>query len=509
MPTPSPNAYYRSRSVALLLTVATSACAPNKPDTSRRSVPLIESHYRNILERGLDSYGPRKTPLWLASIDIHKGGQFEPAPENSRRTYRTIHAPRGSTLYWDQPLAAFAVWLSGHTGETGPGEAAKAYVREMFSCCIDEHTGMLEWGNHLYYDVFEDRAANIYEPYHEIRPMTPAWGLLWQVDARAAERALRAAVEGHVRDWETGLFNRHARTGADRSQVESGDPMPFLAAGASLVESLAWLSAREVDDAAVLQQKALAIARYSFDNRDPGTGLVPTQPFVQRWDSKVATTETGLWAAALLRSWRLTGVEEFRQMAREALLAYLETGWDGEAERYYGMLQLTDGAPRAERTTEWQPGLHSDVWEPLFPSHDYPMAFAEACLTLWEIERDERFALCARRWIEQIRAQMPPRYPRDSITDSELQRGAFAESYGRAIHFLVRAADVLDEPAAKGLAREIADDAVAELWVEEAGMFRTHPGEDRTDAVDGLGYLFAALIYLETGEEPDLGGMAF
>jgi hypothetical protein len=40
-------------------------------------------------------------------------------------------------------------------------------------------------------------------------------------------------------------------------------------------------------------------------------------------------------------------------------------------------------------------------------------------------------------------------------------------------------------------------------------MFRTHPGEDRTEAVDGLGVLFLALIYLETGREPDLLGFAF
>jgi hypothetical protein len=30
------------------------------------------------------------------------------------------------------------------------------------------------------------------------------------------------------------------------------------------------------------------------------------------------------------------------------------------------------------------------------------------------------------------------------------------------------------------------------LWVEN--RFRTHPGEDRCDAVDGLGWLFLALL---------------
>jgi hypothetical protein len=37
-------------------------------------------------------------------------------------------------------------------------------------------------------------------------------------------------------------------------------------------------------------------------------------------------------------------------------------------------------------------------------------------------------------------------------------------------------------------------------------MFRSHASEDRYDAVDGVGYLLLALIYLETGKKPDYLG---
>lgn len=491
---------------SLFLLVASCTTAP----ALARYLDKIERHLGRMIESGRDRYGERSTGLWLASVDIRQGGQAEPPPKTSRRTYRTIHAPHGSTLYWDQALIAFAMALSDKTGDPAYRAAAEDYIRDFLACCIDdEHTGMFEWGNHLYYDVFTDSLADIFEPIHEIRPMTPAWGMFWEIDPAATEREIRAAAAGHVLDAETGLFNRHALTGPQAAELSKGEPMPFLAAGGSLAESLAWLASQGGADAEKLTERALAVARYSFSKRDAATGLVPTQPVVQRWDSRVATTETGLWAGALLRAWRLTGREELVEMARASVAAYLETGWDAEAQRYYGMLRIADGTPESERTTEWQPSLHSDVWEPLFPSHDYPLAFAETCLTLWEIDRDERFAACARRWIEQIRAQMPPRYPRDSITDAEIQRGSFAENYGRAIHFLVRAARALEEPAALRLAHEVAADAAATLWVEQAGMFRSHPGDDRADAVDGLGYLFAALAYLETGEEWDLGGMAF
>ena len=39
-----------------------------------------------------------------------------------------------------------------------------------------------------------------------------------------------------------------------------------------------------------------------------------------------------------------------------------------------------------------------------------------------------------------------------------------------------------------------------------AGMFRSHASEDRYDAVDGVGFLLLALIYLETGKKPDTLG---
>jgi uncharacterized protein YyaL (SSP411 family) len=80
-------------------------------------------------------------------------------------------------------------------------------------------------------------------------------------------------------------------------------------------------------------------------------------------------------------------------------------------------------------------------------------------------------------------------------------RGAYAEDYGRAIHFLVRASRSLERPEYRQLARRIADEAVKHLYIVEAGMFRSHPSEDRCDAVDGPGILLLALLYLDSDDE--------
>lgn len=122
------------------------------------------------------------------------------------------------------------------------------------------------------------------------------------------------------------------------------------------------------------------------------------------------------------------------------------------------------------------------------------MQFAECCLALHALTGDERFATACARWVDVIRAGLPARQG----------RGGYAEHYGRCIHFLLGYAERFHDEAARALATAVADEAVETLFT--LGMFRGHPGEDRYDAVDGVGYLLLALIRLATGSEPDMMG---
>lgn len=49
--------------------------------------------------------------------------------------------------------------------------------------------------------------------------------------------------------------------------------------------------------------------------------------------------------------------------------------------------------------------------------------------------------------------------------------------------------------------------AVECLWQD--GIFRSHTGETIYSSVDGLVFLFWALIYLQTGKKPDCMGFGF
>jgi hypothetical protein len=453
----------------------TPAASQDRQDATTSYLPLIETHLQQLTTSGLDVYGPKQTGMWMAVIDTRTGKhpEFEHTP---RRVYRKIGAPRGSSLYWDQPMIVTAYRLSQLTGKREYAAAADRYLRDFLAVCVDQH-GLFQWGNHCYYDAFEDRAAPFSGGYHELRPHAPAWELFWRQDAAVCERYLRVMAGRHVYDPETGGFNRH--DDAKRGHA-------FIESGGVLVESLAWLYAKTQDRE--LLDLALRIARYSFRHRGETTGLVINEPDFGRWDSKVCTTEVAVWGNSLLRAAAATGEEEFARMARDAVAAYLKFGYDEQAGKYYGQLSVIDGRSVAAPQRGYWPRMYAEIWNPdQWPTHDYPLAMAEACITLHRQTGDPVFEEGIRRWAEIIRRS--PQADRAS---------AYAEQYGRCIAFLARVARALGERRYVTLARQLADEAVVRL--PENGWFQGSPDSHLYEAVDGVGYLFLALLELETGE---------
>lgn len=464
--------------------------------------PYIAQHLDKLIACGLADYGPDPNAMWIASADIHTGrypvDDTRPA-HIGQRVYRQIDAPRGSTLYWDQPQLVAAYNLSQITGQPLYAEASDFYIRDFLARSVATN-GLFIWGNHYFYHI--ERGENVqfngndehlyalgehaHDPYlHEIRPIGPAWDIFWRRDPEATERCIRAIAAGHLFDARIGGFNRHA----DRKRNYD-----FLEAGGVLAETFAWLYRQT--GAGDLAELALKVARYSFDSRHPITGLLENARDSQRWDKITTTTEVGLWAGSLLRAADYTSNPSFEAMASDAVRAYLNYGFDEETGRYYGRLNVADGSPQVgEKETLYQPGTYANIWNALFPTHDYPLALAEVCVSLYARTHQPVFAETVKRWaciIEAERHAQPIRY---------------AEHYGRAIHFLQRAAAVLNDDSYHTLAISLTEQAIDDLFA--AGMFRGHTGEDRYDAVDGVGYLLLALMMLDTGTEPDLMGLGF
>ena len=150
----------------------------------------------------------------------------------------------------------------------------------------------------------------------------------------------------HIKDRASGRFCRHADwrvAPGEFTATEVTNAKPFLEAGASLIDSLCWL-ARQTGDAR-LAEMALSAARYSYAQRDAGTGLLRNQPVDQRWDYHASTTEIGLWAGSLIRASEYTENGEFQRIAEAAIRPWLRLGYDSDAG------QVLRKAFRGDRTT--------------------------------------------------------------------------------------------------------------------------------------------------------------
>lgn len=500
---------YVTQLLALFVSLALMAQQPVEL-TPPNFTDLVISHYNHRLRTGLDQYGPDTTAFWMASLDTRTGvyPEDDSRPDHlPQRAYlnRHVDAPKGATLYWDMPAIVTAFELSKRTGDAWYQQKAVAYMQDFLERSV-ANNGIFLWGNHYYYDAFRDSTvwfggdpqavdlATETGHLHEARPIIPAWEALWKVDAEATEKEIRVSTAAHLVDSITGDFNRHA---------DGKKQHAFLEAGGTLIYSLAWLYSQTQDES--LLRQANQIVDFSYHHRDSITGLLSNDANSQRWDRYTATTETGLWAGCLLQAASMAN-RSFRDkwiaQADTILSTWLTYAYDSTAQQYYGMLDIKTGEPifrAAGDDYPYKPTNYSSIWEPLFPTHNYPISLAESCLTLYELTGKEPYHDACKRWVEIIRQSLPASQSRGD--------GAYAEHYGRVIFYLLQCAERLDDNRYRTLAEQVAREATEVLFA--FGMFRSHPGEYRYDATDGVGILSLALLWLDTGEKPDMMGLYF
>ncbi|MEK7407958.1 MAG: hypothetical protein AAB225_23050, partial [Acidobacteriota bacterium] len=194
-----------ARLVAVALLAALGACA----ESDYRAIVIKFAD--TLIERGRDAYGPRKTPVWMSVINTRdysapSEAKEVPAPKGIRASDRAVG---GSNLYHDVVTLKVFDALTRLTGERRYRRAVDEYLRFWLAEAQGEQSGLLAWGEHLYYDAFRDRVATE-RRWHELLGWTPPWERLWEMDARATERAIAGIYDWHFFDKTKWLFNRHA-----------------------------------------------------------------------------------------------------------------------------------------------------------------------------------------------------------------------------------------------------------------------------------------------------------
>lgn len=462
---------------------------------------IISQHLDTLVLKGAAHLGRVPLGFWPASMDPRAGRVHRPDDiEPDARPDRALEAPGGSTVYGDLPSLAAAHNLSRCTGQPRWALAADACVRALLARCV-ARSGLILWGNHYYWDPWAGCVMGLVgggdEPapvdpnssegeLHELRPIRVPWAMLHRISPNRTDCCIRRMGERHVVDAATGEFNRHADGQSGRA---------FLASGGILVESFAWLAGASERDEPELIDRARRVATFSFAHRGEATGLVINEPLGGDWQARCATTEVGLWARCLLWASRTPGLEDLADLAAGACEAYLALGFDEKTGRYHGKLDVAAGSPVLdEQAGSRQGGDDAGLWAAPLASHDHPLSLAGACVELYRRTGRACFGVGVQRFARWVTASPPPDV-------------ASAGHLGRAIEFLLDAADVLDEPALAEAAGELADRAVSTLYAH--GMFKGRGDIDRYRAVDGVGYLLLSLLRLGTARSADYLDMRF
>jgi len=190
---------------ACLLLVATGSAIADA-----RSKPYLKAARAfadTVLSHGRDTYGNQKTPLF---VDGLHAGTLEPVRWKKDGETWVL-----SNLASQQPLMRLLDGLTALTGDARYRRAAEETARYALAH-LQAPNGLLYWGGHAAWDLDGDKAIGQYgSTIHELKGHQPYYRLMWRVDPERTRQLLGAVWAGHVLDWSTLDYNRHASTKKD------------------------------------------------------------------------------------------------------------------------------------------------------------------------------------------------------------------------------------------------------------------------------------------------------
>jgi len=255
----------------LVLSVAVGPAAGGEEKVDKY-IEAVKVFADNVLEHGRDTYGPKKTPLFVDGINVDT---LKP-PVWKKNGEQWIL----SNLASQQTLFRVLDGLSTASGDPKYRNAAVAAIKYAFES-IRDPGGMLYWGGHWCYDALGDRTVGESRT-HEFKHHYPYYELMWQVDPEATRKMVEAAWAAHVLNWENLDFNRHGAYGGDSKGVWEheykggkvpfvGKGLTFMMSGTDLIYAAAMLTHFSGDPKPIVWAERLA-KRY-VDARHPETGL--------------------------------------------------------------------------------------------------------------------------------------------------------------------------------------------------------------------------------------------
>lgn len=461
----------------------------------------------------MDIYGAKRLPVWAALIDTRDYSVPHATLAEAERTksgngYWDVPARRavgGANLQHDvETLHAFRV-LSTITGDPRYARAADDYVTAFLINAQSPDTGLLAWGEHLYYDVHRDAITVCCEEKerdwtHEFLPKTPIWRDLWQVSPERTTRALEGLRYHFDGPTPTSfLFNRHASahkvvkvrpgTGRGLEQYESHRE-PFIGHAGQFAYSFMFLHTKTGKPEWLKWSQG--VGNVHWEHRNPATNLTPwvlAQP-----EQEPRLVGTAHLAYFLYKTYELD--PELQSQLRERALILFDaaerSAWRPDGEFYVDDLNM-DGTPVTADDPRFSRErlAAGDQVRSLATRPRLMPVVGRAAAYFYAREKTPHHLLVASR-IAALEARVP------------LPETFFATQVANRIHLLMDVYELTADRALLERAARLADRGVAGLW--RGGLFARRTGDPFYESKDGIGDFVRALLRVHLAQAPPRKG---
>lgn len=482
----------------LILLLLLLFCFPTFSQAQERDyLHYVQTHCDNLIAHGKDHYGSQQNDLLASVIDsrdmsVPRAGV--PATEGTRDHDRAVG---GSNFYHDVETIRLFEALSEFSGDSKYREAAQAYAEDFLKNTQNPYTGLLGWGEHLYYNFYADTvmAGDLENPddgiYHEFLAETPPWPYLWELDTSAVSKAI-AGVRYHFRSpvTQSFLFNRHAywdkvggREYRGLAQYQDGG-QPWIKHSGLQCYSFTFLYAKTGDP--LWKRWAQGTADLYWRYRHPETNLTVSCIDDPRPNALYASVNAmSKLSYYLLKAWQLQPeLSHFRERAETMMKSVEKYSWDAEREGYYNLLRL-DGT------------VYDDKLIPViftgYGSSDI-IAFGRYAAYFYQVTDDPAY----RAMVEKV-AEMALRtdWPDDFVVNS----------IASALQFSLDAYQILEDERLLQAAHTYASIGIDKLW--SGKLFVRQPGDPYYEAKMSTNAFVAGLLRLHMIEnnETDTTGI--
>jgi len=197
---------------AFLILVNSVLANENLEKKKNKFLQLVKGYADAMIAEGRDTYGTENSPLFVSALNrqtmkIDAGLESLEIP-GVRVRDRSI---TGANMIHDIGLYKILYELSEITGEKKYIREADKALKYFFRNCKSEATGLMCWGEHLYWDFMNDDCG--YSPNYDFHEATnwPFWDRAYKLAPEACWNFAISEWDNQINDKNTGDFSRHAR----------------------------------------------------------------------------------------------------------------------------------------------------------------------------------------------------------------------------------------------------------------------------------------------------------